>query len=164
MFTCKLNIWYLIKFTIFNVIKIIIDSWSMECMCRPPPEERSFLGGIIFIFLLFLWPRSSGLHGGGEMGRKDRRMGGKEKGEQVWGGKSIRGGGFLGRSKKRSCQERKKSFFSVVDLKLGGSSKWGVLGGGKAERDLREEAQVWPRIFFSFMVFVSLHYFHWDNP
>ena len=68
---------------------------------------------------------------------KDRRMGGKER-EEHW-----RRGVFW-EGAKGSCQERKKSFFSVVDLKLGGSSKWGVLGGGKAERDLREEAQVWP--------------------
>ena len=64
-----------------------------------------------------------------------------------WAGKkkkSIGGGGFFGKEQKEAARRGKRVFFSVVDLKLGGSSKWGVLGGGKAERDLREEAQVWP--------------------
>ena len=60
------------------------------------------------------------------------------------GGRAFAEGGFWGRSKKKLPGEEKGFVFSGVDLKLGGSSKWGVLGGGKAERDLREEAQVWP--------------------
>ena len=65
-----------------------------------------------------------------------------------WAGKkkkSIGGGGFFGEGAKGSCQERKKGFFFFSSgPEARGSSKWGVLGGGKAERDLREEAQVWP--------------------
>ena len=82
------------------------------------------------------------------MGQKRQENGRERKGEQVkifWRGEEHSRRGAFGKEQKETARRGKRVFFfSGGDLKLGGSSKWGVLGGGKAERDLREEAQVWP--------------------
>ena len=79
------------------------------------------------------------------MGRKDRRMGGKERGEQVktfWRGEEhwrrgvfwegAKGGGVFWKGAKGSCQERKKGFFLFFcsgpeargELEMGGFGRW----------------------------------------
>ena len=97
---------------------------------------------------------------------------GEKKGEQVkiflklGEGHSQRG--FFGRSK-RGCQKGKKEFFFCSGPEARGRAQNG--GFWEVEK-LREICGKKPRyghefylfIFFSFLVFVSLHYFYWDNP
>ena len=65
------------------------------------------------------------------MGRKDRRMGGKERGEQVktfWRGEEHWRRGVFWEGAKGSCQERKNFFCSGPEargeLEMGGFGRW----------------------------------------